>query len=90
LGFSQSADSTVKAPAENRCLTELSGSKGSRPKKLSARTIGLMNSSSKHSNALRIGLIMVINFLVIAFILWLEASLNYVQFLNRIASVEGF
>ena len=27
---------------------------------------------------------------VIAFILFLEASLNYVQFLNLIASVEGF
>jgi hypothetical protein len=90
LGFSQAAGSTVKALAENRCLTELSGSKGSKPKKLSARTIGQINSSSKHINTLRIGLIIIINFLVIALILFLEASLNYAQFLNLIASVEGF
>jgi hypothetical protein len=73
LGFSQSAGSTVKAPAGNRCLTELSGSKGSRPKKLSARTSGPIKSSSKHINTLRIGLIIVKNLLVIAFILFLEA-----------------
>jgi len=35
-------------------------------------------------------LIIIINFLVIALILFLEASLNYAQFLNLIASVEGF
>jgi hypothetical protein len=71
LGLSQSAGSTVKAPAENRCLTELSGSKGSKPKKLSARTIGSINSSRKHINTLRTGLIIVKNLLVIAFILFL-------------------
>jgi hypothetical protein len=90
LGFNQAAGSTVKAPAEKRCLTELSGSKGSRPKKLSARTIGQINSSSEHIKTARIKLKIVMKLVVIAFILFLEASLHYVQFLNLIASVEGF